>query len=237
MDYYQNVEIYQIDYDETTNACSIVRQLPNPFKVIKSFDPIKKKNIFSVYWPGADYSKLRQAFDTLDKGSMFVITYPIPDFKSIYNYIVVSMYTAPAIYLNGMCRQVCNIMFSVYEKYASILNNIRKRIENYKERNNVMQNKYDVPLLIRSVYYNEPNTVVKWSDGTQTVVGCSDKDSFDKEIGLAVAIAEKYFQTLGLPHPRAALKTFAKSGIDQTEKTRARKAFKDAKKKLHEKDD
>ena len=101
------------------------------------------------------------------------------------------------------------------------------------ERSNPM-NERGKQLLIQCIYYNEPNTVVKWSDGSQTVVGCSNKDSFDKEIGLAVAIAEKYFETLGLPYPRAALKSLAKSGKDQTEKTKARKAFKAAKKKLKE---
>lgn len=44
---------------------------------------------------------------------------------------------------------------------------------------------------IRKVIFNNPATIVLWSDGTKTVVKCGPDDIFDKEKGLAMAIAKK----------------------------------------------
>lgn len=44
---------------------------------------------------------------------------------------------------------------------------------------------------IRKVIFNDPATIVMWSDGTKTVVKCGPNDSFDKEKGLAMAIVKK----------------------------------------------
>ena len=44
---------------------------------------------------------------------------------------------------------------------------------------------------IRKVIFNDPATVVLWSDGTKTVVKCGPDDIFDKEKGLAMAIVKK----------------------------------------------
>ena len=44
---------------------------------------------------------------------------------------------------------------------------------------------------IRKVIFNDPATVVLWSDGTKTVVKCGPEDKFDMEKGLAMAIVKK----------------------------------------------
>lgn len=44
---------------------------------------------------------------------------------------------------------------------------------------------------IKRVIFNNPATIVFWNDGTKTVVKCSDKDKYDKEKGLAMAISER----------------------------------------------
>ena len=44
---------------------------------------------------------------------------------------------------------------------------------------------------IRKVIFNNPATVVMWSDGTKTVVKCSPEDTYDMEKGLAMAIVKK----------------------------------------------
>lgn len=44
---------------------------------------------------------------------------------------------------------------------------------------------------IRKVIFNNPATIVLWSDGTKTVVKCGLDDIFDKEKGLAMAIVKK----------------------------------------------
>lgn len=44
---------------------------------------------------------------------------------------------------------------------------------------------------INKVHFNDPVTVVLWSDGTKTIVRCGEDDIFDPEKGLAMAIAKK----------------------------------------------
>lgn len=44
---------------------------------------------------------------------------------------------------------------------------------------------------IEKVIFNNPATIVYWKDGTKTVVKANGEDVFDKETGLAMAIAKK----------------------------------------------
>lgn len=50
---------------------------------------------------------------------------------------------------------------------------------------------------IKDVIFNDPATIVLWEDGTKTIVKCQDGDTFDKEKGLALCIAKKYFDNKG----------------------------------------
>lgn len=44
---------------------------------------------------------------------------------------------------------------------------------------------------IKNVIFNDPATIVFWSDGTKTVVKCQEGDIYDPEKGLAMAISKK----------------------------------------------
>lgn len=44
---------------------------------------------------------------------------------------------------------------------------------------------------IKNVIFNDPATIVFWSDDTKTVVKCQEGDTFDPEKGLAMAITKK----------------------------------------------
>ena len=46
---------------------------------------------------------------------------------------------------------------------------------------------------ITNVIFNNPATIVFWSDGTKTVGKCDERDEFDPEKGLAMAICKKHF--------------------------------------------
>ena len=52
-------------------------------------------------------------------------------------------------------------------------------------------------ITIKDVIFNDPATIVFWSDDTKTVVKCQDGDIFDKEKGLAMAISKKFFGNKG----------------------------------------
>lgn len=49
---------------------------------------------------------------------------------------------------------------------------------------------------IDDVIFNDPATIVKWTDGTKTVVKC-DGDKFDQEKGLAMAIIKRMLGNTG----------------------------------------
>lgn len=50
---------------------------------------------------------------------------------------------------------------------------------------------HDGDYYITKVIFNDPATIVFWSDGTKTVVKCCEDDTFDKEKGLAMAVCKK----------------------------------------------
>ena len=47
------------------------------------------------------------------------------------------------------------------------------------------------PAAIKNVIFNDPATIVFWSDGTKTVVKVQDGEPYDAEKGLAMAISKK----------------------------------------------
>ena len=52
------------------------------------------------------------------------------------------------------------------------------------------------PDIVR-VVFNNPATVVMWSDDTKTVVKCQPGDTYNPETGLALCVAKKYFGNTG----------------------------------------
>lgn len=46
---------------------------------------------------------------------------------------------------------------------------------------------------IKDVIFNPPATIVKWADGTKTVVKANGGDAYDPEVGLAMAISKKMY--------------------------------------------
>ena len=44
---------------------------------------------------------------------------------------------------------------------------------------------------IKDVIFNDPATIILWSDNTKTVVKCGEWDIYDPEMGMAMAIAKK----------------------------------------------
>lgn len=76
---------------------------------------------------------------------------------------------------------------------------------------------------IKNVIFAPPATIVYWSDGTKTVVKCSEKDVFDPEKGLAMAIAKRCGGNKG-SYYREIQNWVEKSGKKYPGKTAAGKA-------------
>jgi hypothetical protein len=72
-------------------------------------------------------------------------------------------------------------------------------IMNFFERSNMIAKKlsdYDRPGIER-VIFNDPATIVMWTDGSKTIVKCQPGDTYDAEKGLALCISKKYFGNKG----------------------------------------
>lgn len=77
---------------------------------------------------------------------------------------------------------------------------------------------------IKDVIFNDPATIVFWTDGSKTVVKCQKGETFDPEKGLAMAISKKM-----LGNDYGYYETFAKH-IGRYNKKRFNKALEEAKK-------
>ena len=100
----------------------------------------------------------------------------------------------------------------------------------FDEPNNYKMN-MGIPM-IEKIIFNEPNTVVKWADGTKTVVSAAEGETFSKEYGLAMAISKKFFEVYDYDHPRSAFKKAVESATDYTFDTKAKRDKKIKKKGL-----
>ena len=80
------------------------------------------------------------------------------------------------------------------DKYIDYENDIRvKNYVPYSDIYNRITSKQKAINSITKVIFNDPATIVIWSDGTKTVVKCDERDEFDPEKGLAMAICKKHF--------------------------------------------
>ena len=129
----------------------------------------------------------------------------------------------------------------LYEPMSSIVNdsqNIQSMLDTNaftdflsRIKDNISALLMGVPMIER-VIYNAPNTIVFWNDGTSTTVTTTDGEEFNKEIGLAMAIAKKYFSVRD-SHPRAAFRKVVKNADDYTEASNRRRNQREAKKQKH----
>lgn len=65
----------------------------------------------------------------------------------------------------------------------------------YSEHNNIMLRNKSVE--ITKVIFNNPATIVFWSDGKKTVVKCAIDEAFDEEKGFAMAISKRVLGNKG----------------------------------------
>ena len=52
-------------------------------------------------------------------------------------------------------------------------------------------------LEIKKVIFNDPATIVFWTDNSKTVVKCGERDTYDPEKGLAMCIVKRFLGNKG----------------------------------------
>ena len=63
--------------------------------------------------------------------------------------------------------------------------------DNTNEENTLSEKTFGYIPEIKNAYFNDPYTIVMWSDGTKTMVRCQDGDTYSKEVGLALCVSKK----------------------------------------------
>lgn len=81
-------------------------------------------------------------------------------------------------------------MTSTTNIYDEIFRDVRNADPHMFRRNWLWS--FDTRPKIKKVIFNEPATIVIWSDNTKTIVKCQEGDTYSKELGLAMCIAKKY---------------------------------------------
>lgn len=115
--------------------------------------------------------------------------------------------------INGCVNQEVDIPCIDKEGYEMMMNDIvtllkeRYGIPHPKVRMKVGLHSDVIPAIdvdiskpkctITKVIFNDPVTIVFWSDGTKTIVKCREADIYDKEKGLAMAISKKLWGNKG----------------------------------------
>lgn len=97
------------------------------------------------------------------------------------------------------CMSYIQLVSEIYERAADLYKktsyDLSSNLSGYSYREKVVVtpvNLYPVRSpKIKKVIFNNPATIVFWSDGTKTVVK-ADNEAFDKEKGLAMAISKKF---------------------------------------------
>lgn len=79
-----------------------------------------------------------------------------------------------------------------YDELLNVYNNFSKT--NYSSYGDCYSSK---PLTIEKVIFNDPVTVILWSDKTKTVVRCGENEEYDHEKGMAMAISKKFLGNKG----------------------------------------
>ena len=79
--------------------------------------------------------------------------------------------------------------------YTNDLQDALTKMFLYSEHSNIMLLNKSVE--ITKVIFNNPATIVFWSDGKKTVVKCSNNEAFDEEKGLAIAISKRFLGNQG----------------------------------------
>jgi len=105
---------------------------------------------------------------------------------------------------------------------------------NKRENGGIVISNYKCYMIpdIKEIIFDDPATIVYWADETKTIVRVADGEKFDKETGLAMAIAKKYFERLNHEYPRSEFLKAVKNAhiINKAQRKKQRKAEKEAKK-------
>ena len=81
--------------------------------------------------------------------------------------------------------------------YGELLEMTYEAVNTYKVDYTEYSKQQKKGIYIEKVIFNNPATIVLWSNGEKTVVKCRDDETFDPEKGLAMAIVKYVYGNKG----------------------------------------
>lgn len=105
-------------------------------------------------------------------------------------------------FVGYICNHIESELIKMEEKDMEITWNYRKDLMDatsyaYEELMRLQKINTHNPFDYEKVIFNDPATIVIWSDGTKTVVKCQPEDVFDPEKGLALCYMKKALANKG----------------------------------------
>ena len=110
-----------------------------------------------------------------------------PEYEALVKWNMNSVYGAISDNASMHKQKMLENYIKCYMQNVYGIKNPKAIIDEHEVTINVHEGDY----YITNVIFNDPATVVFWSDGTKTVVKCCEDDIFDEEKGLAMAVLKK----------------------------------------------
>ena len=110
-----------------------------------------------------------------------------PEYESLVKLNMNSVYGAISDNASMHKQETLENDIKCYMQNVYGIKNPKVIIDEHEVTINVHEGDY----YITNVIFNDPATIVFWSDGTKTVVKCCEDDIFDEEKGLAMAVLKK----------------------------------------------
>lgn len=141
-----------------------------------------------------EYDRVKKRYDfRLSRDNCMVVYhlyYPTTDDRE-------ERYSQMTSYCNEMlesfdqyCKEYSVKIPDTVEDYVCHGVNVSKRVANEEPKE--LYFPWDIRT-VKKVIFNDPATIVFWSDGSKTVVKCSFNDIYDPEKGMAMAFVKKMF--------------------------------------------
>lgn len=208
--------------------------LPNPIRIESMVD---YDYMYSdVEWPVQDIENKNQLFKP---HNLFIF------YKQLNGDIITDIFECLGVnyrlFSTAPSSMGCENTITFRFRKVDIFNLSNRIKEIYNMQNNqlarlMINSTYGLPILmaiprIDEIYFTEPYTTIKWTDKSTTTVRCQDGEEFNKEVGVAMAITRKYFESMPVANPRGSFKELVyKKASDQTKAVHDRKARKKKKK-------
>lgn len=87
--------------------------------------------------------------------------------------------------------------YDIVEMYKQYHDEYQQYLKNLELQKKQQQNA-SLRGRIKNVVFNKKATIVFWSDGTKTVVKKQKGDKYNKEVGLAMAMAKKFYENTNI---------------------------------------